>query len=215
MSIKNSIKDGTGSNLEAKVNHTSVTKEESLWVNIAGVSPNVTIPVVIGGISGGFEIDQKLLNGASNQMAVDGSTTPAEFRLEADPDFDLLVIRIALSALDGSVKIDKWFSANTALSNGCVLSLKQNNITVIFDTFLNSGDVMEFATEGGAQLENVSASVYVKGSHKLESPYIIRAQGTHGLNSDDYISMLIKDDLTFMESFRCIITTIKVPTGVF
>jgi hypothetical protein len=183
MSIKNSIKDGTGSNLEAKVDHTSVTNEEALWVNMAGVSPSVTLPVFIGPVKGGFEIDQKAsLNGAgvTFDMSVDGSITAQEFRLEADPEFDLIVTRILMSGTDGGVKMQNWFAENSALTNGVLLSLKQNNITLNYEAFTTTASLVEFATEGGDSLYSEQSSSFVKASKKFEVPYIIRKQGVFG-----------------------------------
>jgi hypothetical protein len=57
------------------------------------------------------------LNGASNDMRVDGSSTPVEFSIDADADYDYFIKSMSVKLSDPSAKLDK-FGNLTALTNG-------------------------------------------------------------------------------------------------
>jgi hypothetical protein len=67
-----------------------------------------------------------------NDMRVDGSSTPVDFCIPANKDFDVYVGFIAVKLADASAKLDK-FGALTALTNGVEFewqSQEQGTITI-------------------------------------------------------------------------------------
>lgn len=213
MSAKFSIKDGVGTNAEAKVAKSGPNEENSLWTHISGITPEVTIPVFNAPVSNAEIFDTFLLNGASEQMAVNGSVTPVNFRLEADVDKDIIITDLIFSGQDGSVKYSNWFSSNSPLTNGVVLSFKSDDNLTTFPAMKTTTRLIAFSS-GNVENASVTGESIIVSFRKFDPPIIIRAKGSHVSGQDDFVQVRISDSLTFMEDFTCTARGFKVEPGV-
>ena len=55
----------------------------------------------------------KALNGGSEDLAVNGSVTPVEFEVLADPTLDKIIRELKFSWYDGGIKIDTFLGLNS------------------------------------------------------------------------------------------------------
>jgi len=214
MSAKYEIKDGEGTSQTAKVRETGPLNEKALWTHLAGVTAGVTIPVFDSPIADSEAYDEFLLNGASKEMAVNGSVTPVDFRIEADDVQDIIITDMILAGQDGSLKFSKWFAQNNPLTNGVEISLKSDNALSTYDPLTTTTDLMSFSS-GNIENSSVTGEAVVISFRKFSPSLIIRAQGTHGVGNDDFIQVKIQDSLTSMDSFTCQVRGVKVEAGLF
>lgn len=217
MSIKTTIGDGTGMGHEAKVAPVGPANDNSVYVNLAGVTSEITVPVFSSPISGGESFDAFLLNGSSKAMNVSGTLgTPVTFSLLADATQDIIITDLIIAGQDGSIKFSKWFAENNPLTNGVVISFKSDDVITTYDPLTTTTQLMAFSS---GQIENASVTgeAVVICFRKFSPSLVIRAQGTHGgdATDDDYIKILIRDNLTGMDSFTCQARGVKVPAGTF
>ena len=216
MSAKIEIKDGTGTNQVAKVDTTGPQEENAVWVHLAGITPEVSVPVFDAPVAGGESFDQFLLNGASKDMAINGSVTAVDFRVEADATDDIIITDMILAGQDGSIKFSNWFALNSPLSPGVEISLKSDDKATTYDPLTTTTELMAFSS-GDIENSSVTGEAVVISFRKFSPSLIIRAQGTHGGAStdDDFIQVKIQDNLTGMDSFTCQVRGVKVPAGTF
>lgn len=144
-------------------------------------------------------------NGGSRQMAVDGFPVPVEFIINADAAGDLIVSSLVFEAFDSGIKQDNFLGLNSGLSNGVVVEVKSQDTTFQFSPIQYTVEFNSvFATGAGRSYDIVQAS----GNDSLvsrfgpTSPFIIRKQGTYA--TDDYIKVIIQDDIDQVESLRFI-----------
>jgi hypothetical protein len=158
------------------------------------------VPIILGNRFTRFALD-----GGSDQMNVNGSGTPVEFFINADPSGDLVVNSLIFEAFDSGIRTDRFLGLNSGLTNGVVVEVKSQdtvfqfapiNFTIEFDSV--------FANGSGRSFEIIIAS----GNDSLvarfgpSSPFIIAQQGTYG--TDDYIKVIIQDNLSAIASLRFI-----------
>lgn len=212
MSIKVGIRD-SGTDLEAKVHYSGENKEPSLWTHISGVGQKTTLPTFLAPLSGAELFDTFLLNAESEQMAVNGSVTPVNFRIEADATKDIVVTSLIFSGQDGSVKYSNWFSSNSPLTTGVILSFKSDDITTTFPAMKTTTRLIAFSS-GSVESASITGESIVVSFRKFDPPIIIRASGSHVSGQNDYIQVKISDNLTFMEDFTCTVRGFKVEKGL-
>jgi len=214
MSIKLEIKDGEGTSQTAKVDKTGPLSEKSLWVHLAGSTAEFVLPTTPAPIPNSENFDSFLLNGASEQMAIDGSTTPVDFRIDADATQDIVITQLVFAGQDGSIKFSKWFGFNSPLTNGVALTLKSDNVSATFPVMKTTTRLMAFSS-GNIENASVTGEAVVVSFRQLDPPIVIRAQGTHGVGNDDFIQVRIQDSLTGMDDFTCVARGYKVDAGLF
>jgi hypothetical protein len=214
LSAKNTILDGTGSGLEAKVSEVGPERENALHVNVSGVTPEVSIPVFVGPVAGAETFDEFLLNAGSEQMAVDGSSTPVAFRLDAAPAQDIVITQLLLSGTDGSLKFTNWFAFNSPLANGVEVSFKSDDVTSVIAGIDTTTRLIGISS-GDTVISSVTGEAIVTSFRNFDPALIIRAQGYHESGVDDFIQVLISDNLTGMDDFTATARGIKVDSGVF
>jgi hypothetical protein len=219
MSIKNTILDGTGQGHEAKVGPAGPNREKSLYVNLAGVTAEVSVPVFAGPIAGAEIFDEFLLNGGSEQMAVNGSVTPVAFRLDADATKDIIITSWVISGTDGSIKFTNWFAFNQVLTNGVDITFKSDDVPseTISSSFVGIDTTTRLIglSGGNAIISAVTGEAIVTSFRDFDPALIIRKQGFHESGVDDFIQILIQDNLTGMDDFTCSVRGIKIESGLF
>ena len=160
---------------------------------ILGITGSITIAP--GALSNRIEVD--LLDGVNNDMSVNGSGTPAAFRIEADPVFDLFFTQIRIHGADNGIKFGNFLGLNSALANGIQFDIKSDDLPVDIDPIHTTDDIKaRFSSIGGFELDIQAGGDHVLGSldFGFVTPIVIRAQGTFAL--DDYIEVSVNDNLS-------------------
>jgi hypothetical protein len=205
MSIKNSIKDGQGSNLEACVKETP-PEENALCVNISGISPRTAISVIpfaSGGQADGFLTQNA--DGTTTNAAVNGSLgSPIEFRLNPLVGSDFIVNEILILGLDGAIKLNNWIGSNSALTNGCILEVRADSVVTTFPNFYKTLDLAAFSSIGGFDLLSEQSGDMVRCIREFQPLLILRAQDTFGTSASqqDYVTWTVQDSHSGIDEIR-------------
>lgn len=149
-------------------------------------------------------------NGGSEDLNVNGSTTPVEFIVPADPSKDLVVNSLIFEAFAGGIKIDKFLSLNNALTNGILIEVKAEDEVFQFLPITTTSEFdAHFAYGPGRSFEIVFAS----GNDSMvtrygpDTAFIIKKQGTYA--SDDYIKVIVRDNLNSIAKINFIASGAK------
>jgi hypothetical protein len=149
-------------------------------------------------------------NGGSNSMSVNGSVTQVIFEVPADATQDLIVSSLIFEAFAGGIKIDKFLSLNSELTNGILIEVKSEDVVFQFLSIKNTTEFnAHFANGAGRSFDLVFASGNdsMVARFSRASPFILKKQGTFGTN--DYIRVIIRDNLTSINSLMFIATGTK------
>lgn len=159
---------------------------------------STSVPIQVGNL-----VFKDALNGANNNMAVNGSGTPVEFTIDADATADTIVNGLAFSALDGGIKIDTFLGQNSALTNGLLVQVKSEDVTFEFEPITSTQEFdSQFAWGDGRSYELIFAS----GNDSMVSrfgptvPFLLKAQGTFA--TDDFIKVIVRDNLSSINQLR-------------
>jgi hypothetical protein len=212
--LKTTIKDGSGKDLEAKVSKSGPLQEGSLHVNLSGVTPRVSVPVFFSPIFGGQIFAEPVLNSGSSALNVNGSVTPVVFRIEADPEFDIIINQLVWDGEDNSIKLTNFFSINSALTNGIEVSFKSDDVTSTLPLIKTTSNMLQFSS-GAQDVYSEQGSVSVLSFRDLDPAIIIRKQGFHESGVNDFIQVTIQDNLTTVNSLRFTARGVKVESGTF
>lgn len=136
-------------------------------------------------------------NNGSQDMAVNGSGSPVEFIVPADPNYDLLIEGLLFEAFASGIKIDKFLSLNTSLTNGLLIEVKSEDTifqflsiatTQEFDSHFSWGDGRSF------ELIFASGNDSMVARYGVSTPFLIKQQGSYA--TDDYIKVIVRDNLS-------------------
>lgn len=139
-------------------------------------------------------------------LGVDGSVTPVDFTIAADPIEVKFIKEIAIGALANGIQFEQFLAKNVPLSNGILISFKTKDIVVTDEPIkttedfadLFAGHPSEFAVYVGSGADKLTATLV------FDIPLELRPQGEY--TTDDYFKITIRDNLTAgVESIRAII----------
>jgi len=146
--LKTNITDGRGSGNSASV------EDEALVVT------QYTCPPMIpqkNKIFRQYLTDDGLSTGNSS-MLVDGSTTSAEFYVQADADDDRYITAINFEVSDDGSKL-KFFGATNILTNGCILCYERDlEIIFIHSAIKTNWDLMRMGLVKNSPLVEIKPS---------------------------------------------------------
>lgn len=145
-------------------------------------------------------------NGSSEDMNVDGSTTPVEFILEATGTEDYIVEELRFECLDGNIKLDKFLGENNELTNGVLIEIKSEDTIFQFIPIRNTIEfdtLFAFGTGGEFQLITSSSVDAIAAKFSPSSPFRVCKQGTY--TTDDYVKVIIQDDISSIDRLRLIV----------
>lgn len=218
MSIKNTILDGTGSGLEAKVKTTRISNEQALCVNIAGISAGVELPATTAVGGNQYSAFLTLNNdGTTSNAGVNGSVTPQVFSIKAIEDYDIIITELVITGADGGIKINNFLGLSTALTNGCNLVIKTDNTYLTTRNFKTTTDFAVYASLGGFDLFSEAAGDLAKTIRQYNNPSIVlRAIGTFGIGDSlqDIITFTVNDNLTAVTQLTIQARGFYSPAGV-
>lgn len=208
-----SIRDGEGTNQEAKVRQTGPLNEKALWVHLADIGPKVSLPIFAGPVGGSTIYDEFLKNGGSEDMNVDGSTTAVEFEIAADAEQDLIITRLIWAAQDSQVKMSNFMSANSPLTAGILVEFKSDDKPAQLPLIKTTHRLLAFSS-GDSDVITEASTASVTSYRNFQPALIIRKQGSH-TGADDFIRCTIQDDLTFVNDLTLQARGFLVESGVF
>jgi len=215
MALTTHIGDGNGTGIIAKVsesNNKGLTSK-NLHVTIASVEAGFSLPTQVG-ISGEL-YDEQLLDGASADMTVDGSTTPVEFTIGADTSEDIILNSLTLFGSDGGIKLENYLGINSALTNGVVVEIKTDDVIKTFRPMVSTNDLIKFASIGGVEYFSSQSGDSIKSVLVFSPAIPIRISGAFGAGAtdDDYIKVTINDNLSTLNSMEAFVRGTKAEAG--
>ena len=207
MTAKVSIKDGQGSNLETCVKKVGTIdpQEHALCVNISGTSPGQSVTTSDSAAGGQLDVflTQETApfvpDGVTTNAAVNGTVgSPIFFSFIALPDVDFIITDIIIIGIGNGIKINNWVSANSALTDPCILDLKADNDPLTAPTFSRTRDLTSFATLAGFELVVEAGGDMVKCIRQYKPLLVLREEGKFGslVGDDDYVRWKVQDSHT-------------------
>jgi len=213
--IKTKIHDGTGAGHDATVRPALKADGNAVWVNIAGVSQSVVLPIFDGIVGERFE-QYAATSGGSIEMAVDGDPTPVEFTINADDERDIIVTAITISGIDSGVIMGDWFALNNPLSNGVLLDIRSDGVSFDQITWIKTHDLLVWSSIGGFDGIFEVGADSIRAIREYNPRFIIRKSGTFGGSvGNDYIKLTVQDDIDRMDEMRCLVRGVYTDPGVY
>ena len=157
----------------------------------ASVTPTITEELLF----------EKLLNGGSSDLNVNGSSVPVEFTISADPLKIKVVRELKFSWFDNGVKIDTFLGQNSALTNGVDVEFLFDGVTTPVFPIKTTADFNgHFAYGDGSRFEVITGSGndYVYATLSPREPFVLRPGTT------DKIVVRINDNLNNVVFGECI-----------
>ncbi len=192
---------------------TGTTKTTPAWDNLiqrqkqtslARDPSNPTLGVL--GISGSVvqaegEVTGRVINFAtsaapSDDLRVDGSTTPVDYEIMPSATKETFYNTLRFEALGNGIQFTKFLSQNTALTTGIELTIRSNNSEITFPLIKTTEDFASFFSRGPSDFDfyDVSGTDYFRATLSFPAPFQLFKQGTFA--TDDYIRVRIQDDLS-------------------
>ena len=128
-------------------------------------------------------------------LKVDGSVTPVNFDILADPTDVKFVSRVIISCRGNGIKYGVFLSQNSALTNGMVVSFKTNDILVTRASLRTTDDIDD---KHARNPSNFRLSVQSGGDKYIAvlefgTPVELRPQGE--FTTDDYLRITVNDNV--------------------
>jgi len=152
---------------------------------------STAVPQPIGNLFFG-----QAVNGGSVDMSVDG-TTPVEFMIGADATKSIVIESLTFESFASGIKIDKFLSLNSELTNGIVVEVKSQDTVFQFVPIKNTNEFDAHFSHGPGRSFRIT---YASGNDAMvarfspRNPFIIKKQGTYA--TDDYIKVIVQDNIS-------------------
>jgi hypothetical protein len=152
-----------------------------------GSMPNVTLPS-----NPQLWFSQKLVkSGGGTSLLVNGSSVNVDFKLKADPTYNLRISEIRFVFVSDSFMIDgSSFGPITGLPNGILLETKYNGTNTTIMTIKQNEDFLAMYSPGGTIVEVSTVKDFVIAGLYVGGALVLRKGST------DYINAKIRDNLT-------------------
>lgn len=144
-------------------------------------------------------------SGSSNDMAVNGSGTPVEFTIDADPTQQKVIQFLTLRAIASNIKFGQFLGLNNSLTNGILVELKAQDDTSSFALMFDTEDLTDLwaRTPDASRVSVQSGGDHINATKDLtQSTIILEPQGTFA--SDDFVKITIQDNLSSLTKFQAI-----------
>lgn len=139
-------------------------------------------------------------------LNIRGDITPQVFRIESDPTEVKFISSVNISGRDNGIQFSNFLGLNGELDTGIQIRFKSNDITVTRAYIKTTDDLLDLHAEDPDNFEVFFASGADKFTAILEFgvPLELRPQGEYANN--DYIEIIINDDLRSVTQLRAIVT---------
>jgi len=133
---------------------------------------------------------------SSDDMRIDGSSTPVTFTIDASADKERFFTSLRFEALGNGIQFTKFLSQNTAITNGVMVKIRSRDSEVTFPDIFTTEDFASVFSRGPSDFDffDVSGTDYFRATLTFTAPFQLFKQGTFA--TDDFISVTIQDDLT-------------------
>jgi hypothetical protein len=135
---------------------------------------------------------QKLVkSGGGTSLLVNGNSVNVDFKLEADPIYNLRISEIRFVFVSDSFMIDgSSFGPITGLPNGILLETKHNGANITIMTIKQNEDFLAMYSPGGTIVEVNTVKDFVIAGLYVGGALVLRKGST------DYINAKVRDNLT-------------------
>lgn len=195
------ITDGSGNGKDA-----IVTSEQSLYVtqNMAPPLVRQKTKIMIQ-----YLTDDGTSSG-SNDMVVDGSTTPQSFWIEADDDNDRYITCVNLIIADEGASLNK-FGAITALTTGCDFFYETQQEQIFIGTAMKTNwDFVRMSLTAEMPVPEIKPQKDVEGKVDAYVPCInfVSILPPHGIKLDrgtnERLVVRVNDDVSGIDAFNAV-----------
>lgn len=145
-------------------------------------------------------------NPGSIDMSVNGTGTPVDFRISADPvgGADKFIESLKFIVTDGNIKVNNgnFLGLNSALTNGILVTFVKDGVTVYSEPLIrNTNDILGqwSSTTADNQIIGQSGGDYLESNFNLISENL---QFKLEAGKNDYISVLIQDNLSSIDTMK-------------
>ncbi len=161
-------------------------------LGVLGISGSVTAGE--GDVTGRL-IEFALDGSSSEDLRVDGSSTPVEFRIEASADKERFFTGLRFEALGNGIQFTNFLSKNTPLSIGVMVKIRSRDSEITFPDILTTEDFASLFSRGPSDFDlfDVAGTDYFRSTLNFTAPFQLFKQGT--FSQDDFISITIQDPL--------------------
>jgi len=144
----------------------------------------------------------------STDMAVDGSTTPVEFKVSSSSDYDIRIMKIVIYIRDGAVVHDR-FGNITTLTNGLDISMREAGVsTPVIEGAKNFAQLIQ-QTGMESPFGDSSTSFEITNVDGTDDaillPMTVGNLVPNGIRvartTDDALLCVVNDDLTALSEF--------------
>lgn len=148
----------------------------------------------------------------SENMNINGSVTPVEFKFSCDATKDLYIQNIKVFGNANGIKFGQFLNIST-LANGILINIRSNGITGLFseDPITQTDDLKHHVpdTLSNFRLDIQAGRDDVAAFREYENPFIIKKCGTNGTLTDDSIIALVRDNLSSLQDFEISVSGFK------
>lgn len=179
-------------NLKRRQKNTSLARDPSNpTLGQLGISGSVVAGE--GDVTG--RIIEYATNGGSDDLRVNGSTTPVQFRIESSPDKERFFTSLRFDALGNGIQFTNFLSRNGALTNGVLITIRSRDEQVSFPPIRTTEDFASVFSRGPSDFDvyDVSGTDYFRATLNFSAPFQLFKQGTFSV--DDFIQVTIRDDI--------------------
>lgn len=142
-------------------------------------------------------------NGGSADLTINGSGTPVIFELSSTTQ-DRLISVIRFYGRDTSFDFDDFLGQASSLTNGILIEIKSEDVVTTFPAIQTSDDFRnKFSGNIGWYWNTNSSPNTFSAEFRPRAPFFIRQTGTY--SPDDYIRVIIRDNLTSTQYLECIV----------
>jgi hypothetical protein len=169
----------------------------------SSIAPDSVISVTPPVSSSSNIFMQRVENGGSDDLSIDGSSVPVEFVVNADASDDIILYEVRFVMVVNSLSIDGTsFGSISALTNGVLLTVKSNSIETNIANLQINEDFLSLYSPGGTYLEYAAendfivSGMYFGGNTKLYA------------GSSDFVKITVRDDLSSAAKFKYFTCTV-------
>ena len=143
--------------------------------------------------------------GVDFEMAVNGNT-PVEFDILAKVETTIFVQSLRFFGQGNGIKFGNFLNLNNSISLGIEVQIKSENIITTLPLIKTTEDFKnKFAFSSGANgfsLDIAAGRDDFLAVFDFANPFLIEESGAHGIGNDDYIRIIIRDNLSQVGSLK-------------
>lgn len=136
-------------------------------------------------------VANKLTNGGSANLLVDGSSVSVDFKYDADATKDIKLSEVRLVFVANSIDFrGTRFGARPELTNGVEIKVKSNGVETTLATLTLNEDFLAFHSPNQIFMEQSGSNDAIAVGYLIGGAIELKA------GTDDYLGITIQDDLT-------------------